>query len=268
MPNWGQGLSGLTGGALAGSTTGNPLFAIGGGVLGGLAGLFGSDPAAEQQKRWEQFYNQTGGRQAPQLGPAHQAGYSGFRANQSNLINRLEAMSRGEGPSISREMLNQAVDKNTKNQMAMAQSGRGNAALAAQNAANNVGMLNAQASQDAALGRVQEQMGALQALGLNIHGARGADEDMNRYNTGARNNRDEFNVGNQMNMYQLNDAARIAALNGMGGNQGPAIGDTILSGGAGLASFLAGQRANKAGFQQQPGVPTQRTYLPQSGARY
>lgn len=253
--NLGQGLSGALGGGLAGGSMGGPLGALVGGGAGLLGGLFGGDPQAEQQKRWEDFYNQVGGRTAPQLGPAHQAGYSGFRANQSNLINRLEAMSRGEGPSISREMLNEAMDKNTRNQSAMAQSGRGNPALAAQNMANNVGMLNAEANQSAALGRVQEQNNAINALGLNIHGARGADEDMNRFNTGNQNRRDEFNVGNQMDMYGLNDRARLMALQGMGGSQGPAFGDQILAGGAGLASFLAGQRANNAGSRPQLRYP-------------
>ncbi len=255
MPNWSQGFSGALGGGLAGGSMGGPLGALAGGLAGGLGGLFGGDPQADQRKRWEDFYNQTGGRTAPQLGPAHEAGYSGFRANQSNLINRLEAMSRGEGPSISREMLNEAMDKNTRNQSAMAQSGRGNAALAAQNMQNNVGMLNAEANQSAAMGRVQEQMGAMQALGLNIHGARGADEDMNRFNTGNQNRRDEFNVGNQMDMYGLNDRARIMALQGMGQSQGPGFGDTILSGGAGLASFLNGQRANNRGNRPQLTYP-------------
>jgi hypothetical protein len=249
-PNYGQGISGAAGGFMAGNAVAPGIGGLLGGAVGGIAGLFGGDPQADQRKRWEDFYNQTGGRTAPQLGPAHQAGYSGFRANQSNLINRLEAMSRGEGPSISREMLNEAMDKNTRNQSAMAQSGRGNAALMAQNMQNNVGMLNAEANQSAAMGRVQEQMGAMQNLGLNIHGARGADEDMNRYNTTGRNRRDEFNVGNQMGMYEMNDRARLMALQGMGG-QGPGVGDQLLAGGSGLAGFLAGQRANNQG--PQPG---------------
>jgi hypothetical protein len=69
-------------------------------------------------------------------------------------------MARGEGPSVSREMLKEATDRNVAQQQAMAQSGRGNAALAAQQASSNATRLGAGAAQSAALGRVQEQIGA------------------------------------------------------------------------------------------------------------
>jgi len=246
MPNWSGGASGAAGGAMAGSAFGPWGTAIGAGV-GGLAGLFGGDGGqAANDKRWQGFYDDVSGRQAPQLGNAAQADYSGFRNNQSALISRLEAMSRGEGPSVSREMLNEATDRNTRGQQAMAQSGRGNAALAAQNMQNNVGMLGAQAGQSAALGRVQEQNNALQQLGTNIWSGRNSDEEMNRYNTSGRNRRDEFNVGSQMDMYGLNDRARMAAISGQQSNQ-PGMGDQLLAGGAGLAGFLGGQRGNSGG---------------------
>lgn len=253
MPNIGQGLSGAAGGALAGSAFG-PAGTIIGGVGGGLAGLFGGDQQADMRNRWDQFYNQQDGT-APQLGPAHQAGYSGFRDNQRNMINRLEAMSRGEGPSVSREMLNEATDRNTRGQMAMAQSGRGNSALAAQNAANNVGMLGAQAGQSAALGRVAEQTNAYNQLGMSLYGARGADEDTNRFNASGQNRRDEFNVGNQMGMYGMNQQGRLAALQGMSGNSQPGMGDAILAGGANLRSLVSGQNANGSGYRPPLSYP-------------
>lgn len=248
MPNWGQGLQGAGGGFLAGNAIAPGIGGLIGAGVGGLAGLFGGESDAERSRgQYQDFYNSLEGRTAPQLGPAAQANYSGFRQNQADLINRLEAMSRGEGPSISREMLKEATDRNVAQQQALAQSGRGNAALAAQNASNNAGQLGAQAAQSAALGRVQEQMGALQNLGINIYGARGADEDMNRYNTSNTNRRDEFNVGNQMQMYDINDRARLMALGGMSGTNQPGLGSSLLAGGAGLASFLGGQKANQSG---------------------
>lgn len=253
MPNYSGGLSGATGGALAGGSVGGPLGALVGGGLGGLAGLFGGNPQEENQQRWSSFYDSIGGKGPAQLGPAHQADYSAFRDNQSNLINRLEAMSRGEGPSVSREMLKEATDRNARQQQSMAQGGRGNAALMAQNAQNNTAGLGAQAAQSAALGRVQEQQGALQALGINLYGARGADEDMNRYNTSGRTRRDEFNANAQNDRYGMDQNARLQALQGMSGNQGPSMGDQILAGGAGLSSFLSGQRANNRQQGSGPG---------------
>lgn len=247
MPNWSGGLSGLTGGALAGGSLGGVPGGIIGGVVGGLGGLFGGDPQDEQRKKWEQMYGSIGQDPAAQVGPGHQADYSGFRDNQSAMIGRLEAMSRGEGPSVSREMLKEATDRNTASQMAMAQSGRGNPALAAQNAANNVGMLGAQAGQAAALGRVQEQTNAYNQLGMSLYGARGADEDINRFNATSRNYADQFNASAQNDRYGQNMQGRLQALSGMSGNQGPAMGDQILAGGSGLASFLAAQRANNRG---------------------
>lgn len=252
MPNWGGGLSGLTGGALAGGSVGGVPGGIIGGAIGGLAGLFGSDPQDEQKKRWEQFYGSIGNDPAAQVGPAHTADYSAFRDNQGEMIKRLEAMSRGEGPSVSREMLKEATDRNTASQMAMAQSGRGNSALAAQNAANNVGILGAQAGQSAALGRVQEQTNAYNQLGMSLYGARGADEDVNRFNATAGNFRDQFNANAQNERYGQNMNGRLQALGGMQGNQGPSTGNQILAGGSGLAAFLAAQRGNNNGKPANP----------------
>jgi hypothetical protein len=251
MPNYGQGLQGAAGGFMAGNAVAPGIGGFIGAGIGGLAGLFGGGGTDEEmRKRYGSFYDEVSGRTAPQLGPAHQAGYSSFRENQAGLVNRLEAMARGEGPSVSREMLKEATDRNVAQQQAMAQSGQGNAALAAQQASSNATRLGAGTAQSAALGRVQEQIGATNQLGLTLYGARGADEDMNRYNTGARNQRDQFNVGAQMDMYGLNDRARLMALQGQAGGQAqPGLGSSIMGAGAGLAGFLAGQKGNRPELQ-------------------
>lgn len=251
--NYGQGLQGAAGGFMAGNAIAPGIGGFIGAGIGGLAGLFGGGGTDdEMRKRYGSFYDEVSGRTAPQLGPAHQAGYSSFRENQAGLVNRLEAMARGEGPSVSREMLKEATDRNVAQQQAMAQSGRGNAALAAQQASSNATRLGAGAAQSAALGRVQEQIGATNQLGLTLYGARGADEDMNRYNTGARNQRDQWNGEAQMNMYGMNDRARLMALQGQyGGQPQPGLGSSIMGAGAGLAGFLAGQKGNRQ--ELQPG---------------
>ena len=225
----GNAASGAAGGALAGSALG-PWGAAAGGVIGGLWGGFSggssSDRYAEELKR----------RQAAQLGPAHNAGYSDFRKNQQRLIQNLEDQAAGRGPSVSREMLNQATNRNIATQNAMTAGGQGNQALAGMTAANNIGRLQADASQAAALGRTQEQANAQGMLGQQIWSGRSSDEDMNRFNASTNNNRQEFNAGNTQNY----DRLRLAAM----GMNTPSTGDQILSGGAQVRAWYDAQKAN------------------------
>ena len=158
--DFGQGLKGVGGGALGGFSVGGPVGAVVGGGLGLLAGLGGGDSDEEkrlkQQQEW--YLKQIGQRELEGMGPASQSGYSDFRGNQSALVSRLEAMANGQGPSLAREQFKMATDRNNAQQQAMANSGRGGP-LAAMGAANNMGMLGAQAAQGSAMGRVAEQLG-------------------------------------------------------------------------------------------------------------
>ena len=232
-------VQGAVGGGLAGSTLG-PLGTIGGGLLGGLAGMFGSDPQAAAEAERKRYLEQINQRQAPLMGPAAQSDYSGFRQNQQNLISQLEAMARGEGPSVSKEMLNQALNKNVADQNAIAASGRGGN-MAAMLAANNTGRLGAQSAQDAALGRVQEQIGAINNLGMQIYSGRGADEANNQFNAQQRNYRDQQNAQNQLSFWHNQDAANLGF---RPQNIGPSMADQILAGGGALSAFYNTQRAN------------------------
>ena len=98
-----------------------------------------------------------GGRTAPQAGPAAMGQTSDFRGNQQDLISRLEALSKGQGPSLAAEQLRQATDRNMGQQASIAQSGRGNAALAGLTAANQGAQLGQQAASDSAVARIAEQ---------------------------------------------------------------------------------------------------------------
>ncbi len=238
-------LQGALGGALGGSAF-DPLGAIGGGLLGGIAGGLGSDPTAAAEEERRRYLQGISNRQNPALGPANQADYSGFRNNQADLVRRLEAMSRGEGPSVSREMLNQATEKNIAQQNALAANGRGGN-LGAMLAMNNTGRLGAQAAQDAALGKVQEQNNAINNLGMQLYSARGADEDMNRFNTSAQNNFALQNADNQLRFWQQQDQANLG---GMGmARPGASTADQILAGGASLRAWRDSQAAQR-GFNQ------------------
>ena len=240
-------IQGAIGGGLGGSTLG-PWGAVGGALLGGAASLFGSDPNAMNEEERRRYLASIANRQNPALGPANQADYSGFRDNQAALISRLEAMSRGEGPSVSREMLNEATNRNIASQNAIAAGGRGGN-LGAMVAANNTGRLGAQAAQDAALGRVQEQNNAINNLGMQIYSGRGADEDMNRFNTAARNNFALQNAQNQLQFWNQQDQANLG---GMGmARPGSSTADQIAAGGAGLRAWYDANNAQR-GFGNQP----------------
>lgn len=247
--NWGQGLKGAGGGALAGGSVGGLPGAFVGGALGLLGGFGGGE--SEQEKRQRemlmQFYSQTGGRTAPQAGEAASAAMSGFRSNQSALISRLEAMANGQGPSLARQQFEQATDRNMRGQQAMAASGRGGP-LAQLTAANNMASLGANAAQGSALARTNEQMQAIGQLGGVIAQGRGADEQVSMFNAGQFNNTSLANLDARLRTMGMNDQARLGILSQLGGlNQSqanrPGLGDQILAGGAGMYAMKAGQSA-------------------------
>lgn len=253
MADWGGGLKGAAGGALAGGSFGGPVGAIGGGIIGGLAGLFGGgEKAAEQEeanrKLLMDYYNRVNGRETPQMGPAAQGSLSDFRNNQRDLVTHLQGMSRGQGPSLAAEQLKAATDRNIAQQQAFAATGKGGP-LAAQQAANAASTLGARASQDAASARIAEQQMALNQLGLTIHGARGADEEMSRFNAGQQNETAQTNLYAKLKAMGMNDEAALRILGQMSGNTNaaaarPGLADQILAGGAGAFGFGASQRAS------------------------
>jgi hypothetical protein len=237
-------VQGAIGGATGGSAFG-PLGAIGGGILGGIGGMMGSDPAGDQERQRQEYLRSIANRRAPELGPAAQSDYSGFRRNQSNLISNLEAMARGEGPSVSREMFNQATNRNIAAQTAMASGGRGNGNLGAMMAMNNSARLGADASQGAALGRVQEQNNAINNLGMQIYSGRNADEANNQFNAGQTNynNRDRAQLQNQF--YGIQDQANLGAMSQ--GRPGASTADQIMAGGGTVRAWYDAQNAQRPG---------------------
>lgn len=271
MANYEGGLKGAAGGALAGSSFG-PVGTIAGGLIGGLGGLFGGGPSPEEKQNRQMmldYYNKVNGRQAPQMGPAAQGSLSSFRNNQADLINRLEAQSKGLGPSLAAQQLRAATDRNSAQQSSFANSGRGGP-LAAMNAANNTAMLGAQAAQDAASARIAEQQMATNQLGLTLHGARGMDENMSQFNAGQTNEARGRNLEAKLRTMGMNDqaiAAVMAQMNGASSAQAsrPDMGDQILAGGAGMYSQFA---SNKGAPMMSPiarGYPGAGGYFTPSG---
>jgi hypothetical protein len=238
VANWGDALKGGLGGATAGAGLGGPLGAVIGGGVGILGGLFGGGndkPAGSEQNQYLlELANEAKGRQ---FDPA---AYSDFRTDQREHIGRLKALASGQGPSLATEMLRKQVQDATANQAAMAAGARGNPALAARQAMNNTAGITSQANQAGAMARAQEQLNAIQQLGLGIYGARGQDEAMN-----------QFNANGAAQMLANNDRTRLAALGGSLGaqqfmSQQPTWGDYLMGAGGSLGQIMALARQGKA----------------------
>lgn len=248
MPNWEGGAKGAAGGAMAGAAFG-PWGAAAGGLIGGGIGLFTGGESDDDSKRRQMlmdYYAQMGVN-PPQAGPAAQSAYSGFRQNQTGLVNRLEAMANGQGPSLAKQQFEQATDRNVRSQQAIAASGRGGP-MAQLTQANNTAMLGANAAQGSALARTNEQMQAIGQLGGVINQGRNSDETTNMYNTGQTNQMAIQNLDARLRAMGLGNEARLGILQQLGqqnANPDPGMGDQLLAGGAGMYSMAATQRAQQ-----------------------
>lgn len=251
MVNWGSGAKGAAGGAAAGAAFG-PYGAAIGGAAGGLIGLFSGDDNGSSTL--SDYQKQVLSRGIPQIGAGDtgQAATSGFRNNQALLIGRLEDMAAGRGPSLAAEQMKAATDRNIAQQYGLAQSGRGNATLANIVAANNIGSLGAQASQQSMLGRLGEQQLALSQLGGVIQGARATDEQTAQFNAQQQNFIAEANLTAKLKALGLSDDA-IQSIIAAQQKQAtlPTTGDQLLAGGTSigaLAGSMRGQRSGGIGF--------------------
>jgi hypothetical protein len=257
--NWEQGLKAGAGGAMAGSAFGPLGTGVGAGV-GLLTGFLGgeNEQDANQRRMLMDYYNRGVG-PAPQAGPAANSAYSGFRGNQTGLVNRLESMANGQGPSLARQQFEQATDRNMRAQQALASSGKGGP-LSQLTLANNVGMLGAHAAQGSVLARTNEQMGAIDRLGGVIAQGRGADEQTNMFNAGQRNNTELANLRARLDAMGLDAQTKMQILSHLGEQNArqagqPGLGDQILAGGAGMYSMGATQRAQARASQGSAPAP-------------
>lgn len=254
MVNWGGGAKGAAGGAAAGAAFG-PWGAAIGGVAGGVLGAFsgGDDPGISD------FQKQLAMRNMPQISQADtgQATTSGFRNNQSLLLGRLEDMSAGRGPSLAAAQMQAATDRNIAQQAGAAQSGRGNATLANIVAANNIGALGAQASQQSMLGRIAEGQQANQMLLQGYGQARQQDEQQSQFNAQQRNFIAEANLSAKLKAMGLNDDAIEAIIKAKQAQaMMPTTGDQLLAGGTSVGALAAaakGMKGSDSGSTANPG---------------
>ena len=246
---------------MAGSFAG-PVGAGIGGVLGGLAGLFGDSGASGYQDTLKRLADQYGNRQAPQLNPSQvsRADYSGFRPDQAGLIAQLKEMAAGNGPSAAAIQMRQAMDRAAAAQASAAAGagGRGvNSGAAMRTAMNNTAALQSQGARDTAVLRAQEQQSAIQQLGNVINQGRNSDENVNMFNSGQMNAAQLANLQAKLQTMGLDQQGQLAALMAAMGVAGPGLGTQIFAGGASafpaiLQHFYGGKGG---GTPDQPGTP-------------
>jgi hypothetical protein len=268
MPDWSQGAQGAAGGAMAGAGIAGPWGAAAGGAIGGLMGLLGGNPQAERAAEYEKMLKQLaagyGAREAPQMGPAAQAGNSTLMSNRAGLVAQLEAQARGEGPSAAQGQMREAMDRAAAGQASAAAGagGRGvNAGAALRGATNNTAAIQSQGARDTSILRAQEQIAATQQLGGVIGQGIGQDNQLAMGNAGMQNDVGMANLQAAMQTLGLNQQgelqALIAAMSGGGAGMGGPMGTSIMAGGASmLPAMLQMNQQRKMAQAGAPGTAT------------
>lgn len=249
MPNYSGAAQGAAGGAALGTAIlpgwGTAIGGVAGGLIGAFGGGGGEDDANKQAI--EQYRRMLMDRGAPQMGDAATATTSGFRANQQSLIDRLDALSRGQGPSLATAQLNEGADRNIAAQQSISQSGRGNAAYANMLAANNAQNIGQQTAQSSVAARIAEQQMALGQLGGAINQGRGADEQLSQFNAQQQNYAAEANLSAKLKAMGLTDDAILNILQQQRqANQVVGPGTQMMAGGAGALGMYLGQKYGQA----------------------
>lgn len=156
-------------GGLKGAVLGTPggVKAVPSGVrsgVGQLKGAFEPNAPPGQEERLERFRNQflTAGQRDPfQIGGLD----TGVQSSRDDLIRQLQQGAAGRGPSVATDQFNRSLEATSANQLAQASSGVGNRALAARQAAQNIGGAAQGFAGQAGIQRIQEQLLARQQLG-------------------------------------------------------------------------------------------------------
>lgn len=146
---------------------------------------------------------------AAQIGGYERAGGSDFAADQRWLLDQLRAQALGQGPSLAKEQLRLGADQNVAAQQALAATGRGNAAMAARQAAQNTANINQNMAGQAALAGIQERLGALGQIGGVAGQARGQDQDLSMFNADQYNSRQLAQAGFNQQTGLANQSASL-----------------------------------------------------------
>jgi hypothetical protein len=181
-------------------------------ILGGIFGVT-SD-----------FRANTGGQNFAQAIQGSQGQYNQANQGQTSLAQALQQQMGGSGPNPAQIMLNQATDKNIKNNAALIASSKGiNPALAQRLAAQNAATIGQEAAGQGALLAAKQQNDAQGQL-ANVYGQMGNQANQNLgLNQGALNSNNQINAGIDMQNTQSQNAVVGGLING---------GAAVMSGGA------------------------------------
>ena len=176
----------------------------------------GDLPGFDSRAGATQWYGDTATtRRAPKMGK------SAFRADQRGYINDLRAQARGEGPSLARQQAQESLQRGVSAQQAQAASARpGQQAGAARLAAQQGSMLAGSVAGASAMGRANEQLGAMAQLGGAISSARGYDLQRMGANQQAQLQQTGLNDSMAQGMYGLNLQNAVAQQGGQMSEQG------------------------------------------------
>lgn len=240
-----------------------------GGAIGGAMGLFGgsNDPNQghynlpgyeDRQNSLNSAISGAAGVQAPTANAAQIGGYQNasmggqFRQGQSTLMGQLQQQAMGQGPSLATAQFDRALGSGIAAQQAQANTGVGNSALSARNAAQNIGGMTQDLAGQAAQARIQEQMNARAQLGGLLGQARSQEMQGSQFNVGQQNSRTLAQAGfNQQTGLANQDAwlRNQAQQNQYGlGLRGLEMDNARLQQG-GLMGFAGAQPQNTLGTQ-------------------
>lgn len=212
-------------------------------AMGGLA--------PQYQAMGERFSNMT----APELAKSR------YEGQQAQFANMMADAAAGRGPSQAQMQLQRANDAAIANQMAMANSGRGNAMAAQFNAARNAAALNQEAARQSALLRQQEMMDARGLYGQALGSFRGQDLQAAQANQAAALQSRSLNqqagfagLGGALGAYGAQLGAQQASAGLTQARYGqPSVGNALMAGGMSMTGQAAGMYGNYLMGQDQSG---------------
>lgn len=172
---------------------------------------------------------------------------SDFRGGQQQLLQQLQAQARGQGPSLAALQAQQAGNQGLMAQRAMAASAApGQQGLAQRMAAQQGANITGSIAGQSAMGRAQEQLGALGQLGGALQNFRQQDIGQMSVNDQARNELLRQELQNAQLMQQGGIAQQqsrdqqLATLLGQQPQQG--FMDNLASGAMGLLPLFGGKK--------------------------
>lgn len=227
------------------------------------------------------------GRQAPLIDPndpRYSARDSSFRQNQAQMLALAQQRAMGQN-TVAEQQFRQAANRNLAQQAALAQAGRGNAAMAQRQALNNQANVNATLAGDASMAASQEANQYAGLAGQLAGQARGQDIGLNQFNAqqalglAGQNQQAALNQGYYNDMYQAQMMGQLGgagqrgfenqqqynqwlAANQSGGVFGDLLGAGLGIGSQYLTSQIGGQAVGGGG-----GVPMAGQYIPPSKYR-